>query len=293
MRSALVLSAGGVAGWAYHAGVVAALRDGAGYNAASAELVVGTSAGSAVAAGIRAGLSAEQLLAPVQSPPTPEQRAEMMTYVRSRARKVRLLSPQLTHRAARKGSGWLLAGSGMLPGGFFPTAGLASFPGVREHAEWPRGLYIPAASIDAADRVVFGRDVLHVSVADAVEASSAVPGMFEPKEIEGRRFIDGGTISGTNADLALDIAPDVVVISSLITRPARRVTSRHARRRLRDELATLRNAGTSVLLIEPDHHHKELLKGFPRRDPDRLDTILQVARQDVQRALLESEIVLS
>lgn len=293
MRSALVFSAGGVAGWAYHAGVIAALRDSSGYDATAADLIVGTSAGSAVAAGVRAGLSAEEMLAPVQSPPTPEQRAEMITYVRSRARKVRLLSPQLTHLAARKGNGWLLAGSGMLPGGFFPTAGLAAFPGVRDHDHWPPGMYIPAVSVDSADRVVFGRDVTHVSVADAVEASSAVPGMFEPKVIEGRRFIDGGTISGTNAELALDAEPDVVIISSLITRPARKVTSRHARRRLRSELETLRREDVSVLLVEPDHHHKAMLKGFPRRDATRLGDILDLARQDVERALFDSETLLN
>lgn len=293
MRSAVVFSAGGVAGWAYHAAVVGALRDMAGYDPNSADLIVGTSAGSAIAAGVRAGLAAEELLAPVQSPPTPEQRAEMMTYVRSRARKVRLLSPALTHRATRNGSGWLLATSGMLPDGFFPTWGLARFPGVQSHDSWPDGLYIPAASVDAATRVVFGRDVTHVPVADAVEASSAVPGMFEPKEIEGRRFIDGGTLSGTHADLALDAKPDVVVISSLITRPARRVTSTHARRRLKRELIELRDHGVPYVLVEPEHHLKDVLKGFPRRQPERLEDIIGIARSDVRRALLRSESLLS
>ncbi len=293
MRSAVVFSAGGVAGWAYHAGVVGALRDKAGYDANSADLIIGTSAGSAIAAGVRAGLTADELLGPVQSPPTPEQRAKMMTYVKSRARKVRFLSPTLAHRATRNGAGWLLATSGILPDGFFPTWGLARFPGVQSHEVWPQGLYIPAASVDAAARVVFGRDVMHVSVADAVEASSAVPGMFEPKEIEGRRFIDGGTLSGTHAALAIDAKPDVVVISSLITRPARRVTSTHARRRLRDELGMLRDSDTPFLLIEPEHHLKDVLKGFPRREPERLDDILRIAQDDVERALLRSETVLS
>lgn len=293
MRSAMVISAGGVAGWAYHAGVVGALRDLAGYDANSADLIVGTSAGSAIAAGIRAGLSAEELLAPVQSPPTPEQRAEMMEYVRGRARKIRLLSPSLTHRATRNGAGWLLATSGMLPNGFFPTFGLARFPGVQDHDEWPDGLYIPAASVDAAARVVFGRDVTHVSVADAVEASSAVPGMFEPKEIEGRRFIDGGTLSGTHAELALDTKPDVVIVSSLITRPAKRVTSRHARRRLREELRQLHDNGVPTVLIEPENHLRDVLKGFPRSEPEKLEDILRHAQQDTERALLRSEVVLA
>lgn len=287
-----MLSAGGVAGWAYHAAVVGALRDFAGYDANTASLIVGTSAGSAIAAGIRAGLDSEELLAPVASPPTPEQRAEMMSHVRSRARRVRFLDPSLTHRAARNRAGLLLAGSGILPTGFFPTWGLARFPGVQSHDEWPDGLYIPAASIDAAARIVFGRDVTHVSVADAVEASSAVPGMFEPKDIDGRRFIDGGTISGTHAELALESDPEVVIVSSLITRPARRLTSRHARRRLKRELAAIGRHGVPVVLIEPEHHLKDVIGGFPRRNPEKLANILEVARADTKRALMSSEVIL-
>lgn len=293
MKSAVVFSAGGAAGWAYHAGVVAALRDQAEYEASAADLVIGTSAGSAIAAAARSGVSAEEMLRPVATPPTQEQRAEMMSHVRSRAKRVRPLSPALAGRAARNGSGWLLATSGMIPGGFFPTAGLGRFPGVSEHEEWPAGLYIPAASVDTAGRVVFGRDVTHVSVADAVEASSAVPGMFEPKEIDGRRFVDGGTLSGTHADLALDAEPDVVVISSLITRPGQKPTSRHARKRLNQEMATLREHGVDVLLIQPDKPHRELLKAFPRRGPERLSRILDLAAADVGRALFRSEAVIA
>lgn len=287
----MVFSAGGVAGWAYHAGVVKALEERVGYRAADAQLLVGTSAGSAIAGSLRSGTSADEMLRPVQSPPTADERAAMMAYVRSRARKVRLLSPTLTRKAARNGSGWLLATSGLLPGGFFPTAGLSRFPGVDAHAGWPDGLYIPAVSVDAAARVIFGRDVKHVTVAEAVEASSAVPGMFEPKEIEGRRFVDGGTVSGTHADLAVDADPELVIVSSLITRPARRPTSRHARKALRRELTELQRRGVPVLLIQPDGDHTDLLKGFPRRGPDRLAGILDLAASDVERALLRSETI--
>ena len=290
MTTAMVLSAGGVAGWAYHAGVLTALRDQAGIAAEDSTLVIGTSAGSAIAAAVRAGVPPEEMLRPVRTPPTPEQRDEMMDHVRKRRRQVRLLEPSLTRRAMRNGSGWLLAASGMLPDGFFPTWGLSRFPGVLDHDEWPSGLYIPSVSVDAAARVVFGRDTLHVSVGDAVEASSAVPGMFQPKVIDGRRFVDGGTMSGTHADLALDVEPELVIISSLITRPALRPTSRFARSSLRQELDVLNSAGVRTLVVEPRESHSGLLKGFPRRHPERLADILHLARSDTERALQASNL---
>ena len=48
-----------------------------------------------------------------------------------------------------------------------------------------------------------------------------------------------------------------------------------------------------VVLIQPDHSHKELLKGFPRREPERLGEILAIARNDTERALLRTETLLT
>ena len=62
-RIGLVLGAGGVVGHAFHAGVLAALQEETGWDARRADLIVGTSAGSGVAALLRAGLSPADLLA--------------------------------------------------------------------------------------------------------------------------------------------------------------------------------------------------------------------------------------
>ena len=54
-----------------------------------------------------------------------------------------------------------------------------------------------------AGRVVFGRDPKpEPDVGTAVEASSAIPGVFAPVEIDGQRYVDGGAHSPTNADVA-------------------------------------------------------------------------------------------
>ena len=56
--------------------------------------------------------------------------------------------------------------------------------------------------MDDACRVVFGRPgAPHTDVATAVGASSAIPGYFAPVTIHGRRYVDGGVHSPTNADV--------------------------------------------------------------------------------------------
>src|SRR5207302_7220597 len=60
-RIGLVLGAGGSVGHAYHAGVLAGSEEGTGWDPRRAEVIVGTSAGSVVAALLRAGLDANDL----------------------------------------------------------------------------------------------------------------------------------------------------------------------------------------------------------------------------------------
>jgi predicted acylesterase/phospholipase RssA len=60
-RIGLVLGAGGVVGHAFHAGALAALEDETGWDPRSADVIVGTSAGSVVAALLRAGFRTHDL----------------------------------------------------------------------------------------------------------------------------------------------------------------------------------------------------------------------------------------
>src|SRR3954454_19342541 len=60
-RFTLVLGAGGTVGLAYHAGVLRALADVAGIEAADADLIVGTSAGSVAGAYLRSGYTSDDL----------------------------------------------------------------------------------------------------------------------------------------------------------------------------------------------------------------------------------------
>jgi NTE family protein len=85
-----------------------------------------------------------------------------------------------------------------------------------------------------------------VSLVEAVAASSAVPGIWPPVTIEGRRYMDGGVRSADNADLAEGFAR-VVVISPLgLDSPL------PAPLPLREVLTGLKDGGAAVTLISPD-----------------------------------------
>ncbi|MCP3858676.1 MAG: hypothetical protein GY704_03400, partial [Phycisphaeraceae bacterium] len=206
------------------------------------ELIIGTSAGSAIGAAIRAGVEPQNLADAVARPPSENDRARMRSELRDARKSLAPFAPRLVQHALNQDRAGMLGVAGLLPAGIFPTAWLARFPGMENHSQWPDGLWIPAVSATTGDVVVFGRDRRDVDVHRAVQASSAVPGMFQPHVIDGTPHIDGGVVSPTHADLAAAIDPDLVIISSPMTRPGRRLTSGHARRRLAEEVATLGKA---------------------------------------------------
>jgi NTE family protein len=93
-----------------------------------------------------------------------------------------------------------------------------------------------------------------------------VPGIYPPITINGRRYIDGGMRSSTNADLAAgnDL---VVVVSVSMNVPGPRAEL--SKRRLANEFAAITDAGGQALLIEPDAASQEVfglnLMDFSRR----------------------------
>ena len=279
----LVLGGGGALGWVYHAGVLAALAD-RGMDLPAVELIVGTSAGAAVAASARAGSSPGEIVATMSVPPSPEQRDRMLSEVRSAPKSLRPLSPALARQAVRARSNPVMALAGILPRGWFPTAFAEQFPGIPDLGQWPDGLWIPAVRALDGHLEVFGRDRHDVSVSEAVQASSAVPGMFQPKRLGGIDYIDGGVVSPTHADLLVGTEVEHVLVSSPMTRPSRRYLARHARRQLATERLLLEQAGKKVLIVQPSERLMEVASGFPRRNPGAATAIAEQARIDVDAA---------
>ena len=284
MATGLVLGAGGAKAWIFHLGVLETLEE-SGFQADSADLIVGTSAGASIAAGVRAGLGVDELYRAVTRPPSEDDRRQMVSELRVARKTLRPLAPRLAREAIRNGRGTTLALAGVLPPGLFPTGWLASFPGMDRFAGWPDGLWVPAIRVSDGELVVFGRDRRDLDVHVAVQASSAVPGMFQPTYVDGVPHVDGGVVSSTHADLLIGQGVDRVIISAPMSRPSGRLFARNARRRLTQEVDRLHRAGMETLVVEPPPGFAEVARGYPRRRPDAAPAITERAVEATRLAL--------
>src|SRR3954468_17420028 len=220
----LVLGAGGFVGGAYHAGALAALGEAAGWDARTAEVVVGTSAGSIAGASLRAGLSGAAQFARATQAPLSEDGKRIVGGAPMLDLPVRPpfppglplpASPQLAATAllppwrARP----VAALAGLLPAGSVPTAPIGDrIPAMFEGGGPDKPLWICALRLRDGQRVVFGRDDVDVpDVGTAVEASSAIPGYMQPVSIGRETYVDGGAHSPSNADLLAGLGLDLVV----------------------------------------------------------------------------------
>lgn len=280
MTTALVLGAGGAGAWVFHTGVLAALAE-AGEEPATHRPVVGTSAGSVAGAMLLLGLDQDGPVAEWLAPPSPEDRERMLGIVRENF----TLRPAHGGLARRLMAGVppLAAIAPLLPTGPFPTGTLV--PWFDDDAPIPDGLWIPAVVMETAETVVFGKDRRDVGLKDALVATMAIPGMFQPKEIDGLAYMDGGTVSTTHADLVLDAGVDRVVIAAPMARPDHGWVLRHAHRRVQAEIERLTRAGVEVVAVLPGRDRQELFRGFPRRSTAAAEEIRRHGYEQTMAAL--------
>jgi NTE family protein len=83
---------------------------------------------------------------------------------------------------------------------------LFSAPGrTNDFRKLPRKLFLVATNLDTGGPVVFGsREHAHVPISRAIEASSALPGLFPPVAIDGAHYVDGALNKTLHASVALD-----------------------------------------------------------------------------------------
>ncbi len=195
-QRALVLGGGGITGIAWEWGMLAGLAA-AGVDLTDADLVVGTSAGSIVGTLVAAGLDVEERYQGQLLPPDGEIGAVLGNGLILRLGLAMVGGPRAPRKVrARIGKIALSA----------DTVPEAERVGVIESRlpvrEWPdRALRITAVDVATGEFRVFDRDS-GVPLVRAVAASCAVPGVWPPVTIDGRRYMDGGVRSGANADLA-------------------------------------------------------------------------------------------
>lgn len=286
MTVGIVLGAGGPLGWAYHLGVIEGVRDAIDREPANADRIVGTSAGAAIAATLLTGSSTEEVLEIIAEPPSDEDQQRMRAAgaraVRRPMQSLRPVAPGLVRNIGRVGPATALVG--LLPAGVFPTVFLRRFSA---EVPWPAPLWIPSVRIDDGQVVVFGRDPVQATLGEAVEATSAVPTLFQPKLIDGARYVDGAVASSTHADTVVSEDHDVVLISAPTTGPGRGPIRVRARRRLEDEVRQLRSRGTRALVLSPDEATLAAADGFPRRRPEAGAAIVEAARKQTIAAFAE------
>lgn len=197
---ALVLGGGGITGIAWETGVLAGLAE-AGVDLTGADLVVGTSAGSVVGAQVTSGAGIEELYARQLEPPSSERVARM-----TRAALARYAWAMLRSRGRdeefRRRVGALAraaADAGLTPS---EEERLAVIGSRLVSTEWPdRRLVVTAVDAETGEFRALDRDS-GVPLLQAVAASCAVPGVYPPVTVDGRRYVDGGMRSAANADLA-------------------------------------------------------------------------------------------
>ena len=249
-RKALVLGGGGVTGIAWETGLLAGLAEG-GLDLTSADLVVGTSAGSVVGAQILSGATLEDLYDDQLKDATGEIAAKIGVRALAAFVLASLWPGDDRHGRARLGRAAIKA----------RTVPESVRRAVIEHRlrsqSWPeRRLLITAVEAETGEAMVFDRDG-GVPLADAVAASCAVPLVWPPITINGRRYIDGGVRSVANADLA--VGCDRVVVLAPVNVALR------SSQRIEGQLATL---GSSVrsMVISPDAQARKAI-GSNSLDP--------------------------
>jgi NTE family protein len=316
MKTGLVLGAGGVIGGAWLTGGLHALAQETGWDPASADHIVGTSAGAMIGSLCASGVppwfmvahsAGERFDGLTDAQGRPAEEADRSAGAVFRFEKApppigpgswRLAVKTLANPRGHTPGAFL---SGWLPRGVISTEPLKQT--IRKVV--PRGwsdhpkLWVMACDYATGRRVAFGReDAPEADLADAVAASCAIPGFYHPVTIGGRRYVDGGMHSPSNLDVLKREGLDLVVClnptSSLSSIPPRHPIERlHAfmrnasGRRLGNEARKLREAGAEVVLIQPQAEDLEIMGGnlmSSRRRHEVIELAVQTVADQLRKA---------
>ena len=242
-RKALVLAGGGVTGIGWELGILSGLAE-QGLDLADADIVIGTSAGAVVGAQLTSGVPVQELYTEQLRPATSEIAAKMGPAFLLKFVLANLLPGSDQRARARLGKLALAAQT-------VPEAERRAVIEKRlpQH-EWPdRPLLVTAVDAETGEFSVFDADS-GVPLVDAVAASCAVPMVWPPITINGRRYVDGGVRSGANADLASGYGR--VVVLAPMTASLRRSG------RISEQLATLGPKVHSVVISPDDDSRKAM-----------------------------------
>jgi NTE family protein len=316
-RIGLVLGGGGPLGGAWMAGALVAVAEHLGRPLLEIDTIVGTSAGSLLAAQVRCGMTPEQLVDVEIRADALQGRMELDTLL-ARGFPFALYpgfgSPRMLISAAT--APWrahpMAVATAVMPSGRSSLDPLAEMldtltAGAREqgitfHDQWPaeRQTWIVATDYDHGCRTIFGQSAApRAALTDAVVASCSVPGWFTPVRIGGTRYIDGGVCSTTSLDLLQRAHLDHIYVlaplaSLLYDRPSgllavvERAARRLITRQLIREVRMVRRAGTTMTLLLPGPEDLETI-GHNVMDPSRRASVVQTSLRTSQAFLRKSQ----
>jgi NTE family protein len=288
----LVMGGGGVLGEAWLSALLAGIAAGRGFDARQAGAFIGTSAGSIVAASLAGGID-------------PADRLELSTAgfstgrpgeagARGRLPSALAAALQAGEAAAAPLASFALSSSAA-GGALMRRAMLRRVPaGERSLGELGRmidaagvrfdgRLRIAAVELGSGRRVMFGAPGSPpCTVAQAVLASCAIPGVFAPITIDGRAYVDGGAWSPTNMDAAEIERGDCVLclnptgsLRPTVAAPAGAIGP-ISRTLSNGEALALRHRGAKVRTINPDGASSEAM-GVNLMDPNRRQAVIAAA----------------
>jgi len=307
-RRGLVLGGGGVLGAAWMVGALQALQNETGADVRDFEAFVGTSAGSVLVALLGAGVCVEDLVTHQREgqlesgplagfhfdyesasggdrPIRPRSGMGSRELLLRNARQLRQLPPTTVLAAFLPEGRGNLAAVGALIAHVVPDGWVAR-----------DGVTVAALDYDTGERMPFGRPGARpAALHDAVMASCAIPGWYQPVRIGEHRFIDGGAWSSTNLDLlagqGLDeifvLAPQVTFDADAPTQWATRLERQwraRVTRRVIREVATVHHHGTEVTVLGPGHADLEAFGGN-LMDVSRRPLVIETSLRTSARAL--------
>ena len=277
-RVGLVLGGGGITGAAYEMAALMALRMATEWDPNDAEVVVGTSSGAFVSSLVRHdALSLDSLVLTTDDREDVADRIRAHVYSRGDSVGVSSWVRYGLVPGVRRPGLTMFLGS---PARYSPTGigdWVTTHIGEDAANTWPnQPTAIVAYDIKRGSRVVFGTDQApEVSIKDAVAASSAVPLVFRPHQVEDALYVDGGVSSGTHADIVLGhaeqldlvlvIAPMAADVQRQRARFHEKMFDRVGTKSLSQEVAMIKGAwpDTDVVVLSPSPSVQNAMRPNP------------------------------
>jgi predicted acylesterase/phospholipase RssA len=233
-RIGLAIAGGGPIGGMYELGALRAMDEAMdGLDPTRLDCYVGVSSGAFLAAGLANRMNTAEICRifitgtsdDAEFRPETFLRPNVAEYLQRAARLPQLYAEwgRRLMRNPRKAVRWsdlVMRFGGLVPTGLFDNVGVEVFlrdvfnrrGRSNDFRELEADLFVVAVDLDSGEAVRFGEAGWdNVPISQAVQASSALPGLYPPVEINGRHFLDGALRRTMHASTVLERGIDLMI----------------------------------------------------------------------------------